>query len=205
MLTGYQDLTLLQTSIEPLQTAQMMADFPAPWCICGGWAIDLFVDCPTRAHKDVDIAVLRRDQLALRRYLRARGWILEKAHQGRLSPWREDEFIELPLHTIWCKHPANRPDFFEILLNEATPTHFLFRRDPAIMLPFNQAFLQLGSGLPVLAPEIVLLYKAKNPLEAGNRADFETALPYLDAYRRGWLKVALTRLYPGHLWLKRLK
>jgi len=205
MLTSYQDLTILLTCTEPLQTAQIMADFPAPWCICGGWAIDLFVDCPTRAHKDVDIAILRRDQLALRSYLTARGWILEKAHQGRLFPWREDEFIELPLHTIWCKDPANRSDFFEILFNEATPTHFLFRRDPAIMLPFNQAFLQLESGLPVLAPEIVLLYKAKSPLQEGNRADFETVLPYLDLDRREWLKAALARLYPGHPWLNRLK
>jgi hypothetical protein len=205
MLTTYQDFTILQTCTEPLAIAQIMADFQLPWCVCGGWAIDLFVDCPTRTHKDVDIAVLRRDQLALRAYLKTRGWTLEKAQAGRLFPWREDEFLELPLHTIWCKHRANQPDVFEILLNEATPTHFLFRRDPAVTLPFNQAFLHLESGLPVLAPEIVLLYKAKSPAQEENRADFETVLPYLDAHRREWLKAALARLYPGHEWLDRLK
>jgi len=34
--------------------AKLMADFPHPWYFCGGWAIDLFLGQPMRAHKDVD-------------------------------------------------------------------------------------------------------------------------------------------------------
>ncbi len=50
----------------------LMADFPGRWGFCGGWAIDLFLARPTRAHKDIDLAILRRDQRTLYRYLRAR-------------------------------------------------------------------------------------------------------------------------------------
>ena len=43
----------------------LMADFPNRYC--GFWAIDLFLDRPTRPHKDVDIAILRLDQRTLYR------------------------------------------------------------------------------------------------------------------------------------------
>ena len=71
---------------EPLMIAALLADFRSPWSICGGWAIDLFLDGVTRQHIDVDIALLRRDQLAMQSYLTARGWILEKAVDGARIP-----------------------------------------------------------------------------------------------------------------------
>src|SRR3712207_5969706 len=94
--------------------AALMADFDWPWAFCGGWAIDLWLGRVTREHKDVDILVFRRDQRAVQSYLRARGWTLEIAHHGVLTPWAEGEFIELPRHGIWCKNPAHDPDFLEV-------------------------------------------------------------------------------------------
>ena len=98
----------------------LLADFTRPWAFCGGWAIDLFLDRQTRAHKDVDIAVARRDQLRLQAYLAGRGWHLQIAHQGTLTDWQPGEYVELPRHGIWCQNPAAEPDFLEILLNEIT-------------------------------------------------------------------------------------
>lgn len=180
-----------------------MSNFSYSWCICGGWAIDLFTQNISRIHKDVDIAIWRRDQLALQSYLLAQDWTLEQAFEGQLFPWQEGEFLELPIHTIWCRNPNAQPDFIEILLNEADEQHFRFRRALSITYPLESAIIQSKLGIPILAPEIVLLYKAKNAARH-HQADFEAALPYLDNARRAWLRSALTELHPAHQWLDQL-
>ena len=42
--------------------SELMRGFDGPWYVAGGWAIDLFLGRSTRAHSDVDIAILRRDR-----------------------------------------------------------------------------------------------------------------------------------------------
>lgn len=185
-------------------TAALMADFDRPWAFCGGWAIDLWLGRVTRAHKDVDILIFRRDQLAAQTYLRDRGWTLEIAHDGVLTPWAEGAFVELPRHGIWCKNPAHDPDFVEVLLNETDGIRFRFRRDRTITAPLDRALLRTPSGLPVLAPEIALLYKSAHPDVEENAADFHTAVPALDGERRAWLRAALTCGQPDHPWLSAL-
>ena len=61
------------------------------------------------------------------------------------------------------------------------------------------------SGIPYLAPEIQLLYKAKAGTLAKDDADFEVALPLLGADARRWLLACLERRFPGgHGWVERL-
>jgi hypothetical protein len=59
-------------------------------------------------------------------------------------------------------------------------------------------------GLPYLAPEIVLLFKAKH-LGPRDRTDFGNALPALSAEARRWLRDAIEKTHPGHEWLNALK
>lgn len=196
--------SLPEEFVDVTSVAQVMQDFPHLWFVSGGWAIDLYVERLTRPHKDVDLAIWRRDQRALHTYLTGSGWKLEKACEGLLEPWMEDEFVELPVHTIWCKNANAQPDFFEVLFNEADSRQFFFRRNIAITQPVREAIIQLASGLRILAPEIVLLYKANNHLLEGNRSDFEIVLPFLNSERRTWLREALDEVYPGHSWFSRL-
>lgn len=189
---------------EASSIAALMQDFPRSWAFCGGWAIDLFLGRRTRTHKDVDIAVFRADQLELQRYLTKHGWTLDIAHDGRLTPWVAGEYIELPRHGIWCKHPRHEPDFLEVLLNETDGTRFLFRKDQSISLDLNRALLRSATGLPMLAPEMALLYKSGNAALDENAADFRSVLPWLDAERRAWLRDGLQHLAPGHPWLAQL-
>ena len=66
---------------EPIEAvARVMAGYPHPWFVSGGWAIDLFVERVTREHEDLEVGVLRRDQEALRAYLA--GWQMSK-----VDPW----------------------------------------------------------------------------------------------------------------------
>lgn len=180
----------------------LFAALPCPWCFGGGWAIDLFLGRATRSHKDVDVAILRRDQLLCRSYLRERGWHLEVAADGGFLPWPDGHVLELPLHAVWCKNEGFDPPFVEVLLNEADGSLFVFRRDQSITLPLDRAFLRSADGLPFLAPEVVLLYKAKRAEE--NEADFQAAVPGLDGRSRAWLRESLAALHPDHPWLASL-
>jgi hypothetical protein len=189
----------------PLRIGELMADYPHQWGVCGGWAIDLFINRVTRAHKDIEIAVWRSDQLVLQRHLLEGNWTMQRIVAGSQQPWREGEYIELPVHEIWCRNPDHDPDLLEVLLNEADETRFLFRREPSITLDLPRTFVTSESGLPILAPEIVLLYKAKPVGHEVNNADFRTCLGRLDAGRRAWLESALQRMYPEHPWLDQLR
>jgi hypothetical protein len=151
------------------------------------------------------VAILRADQAAVRAYLEARGWRFEIARAGQLSPWPAGAILEPPLHVLWCRHATQPPGIFELLLNESAGTLFQFRRDTAITLPLVRAFVPSPAGLPVLAPEIVLLYKAKRAEGPNVATDFANSLPVLNEEQRAWLRAGLARLHPGHRWLAALE
>jgi len=184
--------------------ATLLTPLPITWGFCGGWAIDLFLNRVTRSHKDVDVAILRTDQRLVFDFLRQRGWTLEQAVDGKLHPFQEDEFLTPPVHTIWCRNAGYHPDFLEVLLNESEGDQFVFRRDHSIRCSLQEAFVISPSGIPILAPEIALLYKSKSPLYVGNHLDFQSVIPLLNAHRRQWLTQALIKLSPEHEWLKAL-
>ncbi len=54
-----------------------------------------------------------------------------------------------------------------------------------------------------LAAEIALLFKSKGTA-AKDEADFQRALPPLDAERRAWLRDALSLTLPDHHWISEL-
>jgi hypothetical protein len=59
--------------------------------------------------------------------------------------------------------------------------------------------------LPILAPEMVLLYKSKYPDASSNYPDFENSHKELSLEQSVWLRNALTVAYPnGHKWLDNL-
>ena len=192
----------MNTFVEVQKVGSLFCDLPCQWFVCGGWAIDLFLERVTRIHKDIDIAVARDDQFKVRDYLLQRGWKLEKAINGQLIPWTDGERLILPVHTIWCKNENYEPDFVEILLNEIDNEQFRFRRDQSITLARDKMFFKASNGLSVLAPEIVLLYKSNSPEEY--EADFQNTITSLAEESRLWLKAALNKLFEQHSWINRL-
>jgi hypothetical protein len=58
-------------------------------------------------------------------------------------------------------------------------------------------------GVPVIAPEIALLFKAKAPRFKDQR-DFDRVLPHLDRAARSWLASALEQAHPDHPWHARV-
>jgi Aminoglycoside-2''-adenylyltransferase len=177
-----------------------LAGYDRPWWIAGGWAIDLFVGGPPRRHDDVDVVVLRRDQHELAAHLD--GWDIQVvAHPGELRPWR-GELLEPPVHELWARPAPDGAWTCELLLDEADGDRWVFRRDARVTLPLAEAGVE-RDGLPVLAPEIVLLFKAKDP-EPKDEADLAAALPLLSPAARAWLGQAIDVAYPEHPWRQRL-
>uniref|UniRef100_A0AB33JUW1 Uncharacterized protein n=1 Tax=Kitasatospora sp. CMC57 TaxID=3231513 RepID=A0AB33JUW1_9ACTN len=61
-----------------------------------------------------------------------------------------------------------------------------------------------STGIPYLTPDVQLFYKAKNIREK-DQLDFDRVLPHLDVGQRAWLAGALELVFPGHVWLSRLR
>src|SRR5262245_5383995 len=150
---------------EPQEVLRILDGLQCDWGVAGGWAIDLFLDRITRKHQDIEVAIFREDQLILQRHLSSRGWSLEYVRNGQLMPWSAEECLELPIHEIWCRIRTGPLRRIEVLLNEREANAFIFRRDFRIVAPINRTFVRSNSGIRVLAPEIVLLYKSKGPTE----------------------------------------
>ena len=174
--------------------ARLMSGYLHSWWIAGGWAIDLFLGKQSRVHEDLDIAVLRRNQRGLYRHIAS--WKPPKVVNGSLLPWLEDEALELPIHEI---HAFPEGERLELLLNEAEADHWIFRRNMAVSMPLRRLTIRTTSGLPILCPEVVLLYKAKRPLSRDND-DFARVLPRLSHEAKEWLASALDICHPDHEW-----
>lgn len=188
----------------PERVAEVMRRYEYPWAIAGGWALDLHLGKVTRVHQDIEIAVLRRDQQALRQYLT--GWQPMYVVPGAGTepvPWPAGEELKLPVHELHTRPPQADIMNLEILLNEADGEDWVYRRDSRARLPLSRAFLATAAGIPYLAPEVVLLYKSKQPRERDEQ-DFNAAVDVLAPPQRAWLRDALQAVSPGHPWLARL-
>lgn len=187
--------------LRPAAAALLLADFPAPWWIAGGWALDLFLGRETREHADLDLGLFSADQLAVQTYLVARGWELHCPDPpGVLRPWLAGETLPEHAHCPWARRDAASPWEFQLLLNLGGGDTFISRRDPALSRPLSQALIE-RDGLRLLAPEIQLHFKAKSG-RPRDEADFRNVLPALDAAAKEWLLMALQHTYPGHAWIK---
>lgn len=185
------------TTIRPL-----MDNFGAPWCVAGGWALDLFLGRATRPHADLELAVFRHDQSRLHSHFH--GWTFTVSVNGHHKAWQQVDVLELPVHEIHAYSPDEPQRSIEFLLNERDAVNWVFRRNPAIVLPLDRAIVNTEFGVAALSPEIVLLFKAKSP-RAKDEADFHATRVAMSDSRRRWLRLALLTCDPNHRWIPPLE
>ncbi len=167
-----------------------------PWFVVGGWAVDLFLDRQSREHADLDLGILRRDQLLLQQFLK--GWKLTKTLAGSPLPWTTAEELLLPVHEIHAQQDTYGT--VEILLSESEADSWVYRRDTRVRRDLSKAILTAPSGVRFLAPEVVLLFKSKSPRPHDER-DFASVLPSLSSEQRIWLREALCLGNAQNKWL----
>ena len=189
--------------LSPHEVATLLAPQPAPWWIAGGWALDLFLGGQTRAHDDIDVQILRRDQRRIRAALG--DWDV----QGALPPprpdhwpfeeWRRDEDLDPAIHDVWCRPRRDAPWAVQLMVGESEGDEWIYHRAPRIRRALGAVGRRTDAGIPYLVPEIQLLYKAKAP-RPKDEADFARVAPYLDDDSRHWLRDVLASVYPAHGW-----
>jgi hypothetical protein len=184
----------------PHEVATRLRAVTAPWCVAGGWALDLCRGEQTRRHEDLEVAVPAaafgqvHDALA--------GCGFEVAGDGKLWPMDGPAFAAM--HQTWVSEvipgpPPRRVYRLDVFREPSRDGEWVCRRDAAIQLPYERVIRRDRAGIPYLAPEIVLLFKAK-ATRPKDEADFHGMLPLLAPAQRDWLRRMLDRLHPGHPW-----
>ena len=190
-------------SYAPIEAATTgMRAFPRPWWVAGGWAIDLFLDAVTRPHADIEIGIVRADQRLLHAYLR--GWTLSKpALVGRTNAivaWLAEDWLDFPAHQVFAEQAGAPPAAIDFFLDDIADGMWRYRPNPAIVRPATDLVMRSARGIPIIAPEIQLAYKARL-LRPKDAHDFACTLPKLSVAQRRWLAQTIRTLNPACPWL----
>lgn len=181
------------------QAALLFSEAPFRWWISGGHALELHIGKTWRSHEDIDVGVCS-SQVA-EAYVWLPDWELYIAAAGRLTAWDGRRLDGARSeNNAWARESPDSPWRFDLTVGPCTPQHWENRRDPSVTRPWNHAVLHSPSGVPYLAPDLQLLFKAKHPRRK-DHIDAEEVIPVLDSQARGFLAQHLS---PQHPWQRLL-
>ncbi|WP_229070292.1 nucleotidyltransferase domain-containing protein [Actinoplanes sp. DH11] len=184
----------------PSQVAQRLSGTATRWYVAAGWALDLFLGRQTRAHGDIEIGIPAADFAGIRD--RFPEYAFDAVGDGRI--WRDATPDELAAtHQTWLREPATGNYLLDVFREPHDGDTWICRRDATIRFPYDDIVHHTGDAVPYLAPELVLLFKAKHT-RPKDQADFDEAVPHLSPDQRATLTGLLARVHPGHRWLARL-
>lgn len=176
----------------PTQLAQWLAQVPVPWAFAGGWALDLWAGQQSRPHSDIEIACLRADLPALGSALP--DFEIAIAQNKQLSPWQPEAPPPFPF-SLWLRRHGETLWDFEIVTEAHAGDMWRYRRDERVTLPLERAFRRIADGWQVIAPEVQLLYKCKQPRDK-DLADLQRFTPMLEPAAHAWLRDAVMAAHP---------
>ena len=194
------------------------------WAFCGGYALDLFLNKEIRKHSDIDICVFEKDRNKVTNYMLSDDWqVYQFLGQGRVQPLCIEDKSD-PGRNLMCIKEGcalveffpseesgvllhkfyhtgiERLDYLEFLFNHVQGNDFIFNRDLDLMREMQKAILY-RNGIPYLAPELALLYKASKANNPEYQYDYEAVISHLNAEQLFWFHQGLGTLYPqGHPW-----
>jgi hypothetical protein len=189
--------------LSPSEVASIFARAEFPWWIAGGYAIDHAIGYPLRSHVDIDVLVLRTDQLRVQQ--RLCGWDCWASDPpGTLRPWYKGEVLSPPASDIWCRKEQDGPWQLQLMLDESREGWWYSRRHPLVTKPIRKLSALAENQIPCLAVEIQLFYKAKRP-RLIDEIDFAATLPLLKRSQLAWLASAILTAYgPDNAWLSKI-
>ncbi|MEB2301748.1 hypothetical protein LAV72_19270 [Lysinibacillus xylanilyticus] len=95
-------------SITVTEIYKLFSTIPINRGIAGGWALDLHLGKQSRVHDDIDVIILREEQLTTYNQL-SDDWMLYKAENGKLVLWQEGEFLKTT-KDIWVSKSSSSTD-----------------------------------------------------------------------------------------------
>lgn len=186
----------------PAELSQRLDGVSRPWCVVGGWALDLWHGSKTREHDDLEFTVLREDLSIFCRKLGDMEFYT--VNDGIIEPLPADQHPAPEIFQIWCfDRPAGcwRAD---MMIEPGTNDTWVYKRNPEMTRPRIEMVSLTADGIPYLNASAVLLFKAKHR-RPKDEDDFARAQPKLPLSERLWLRDCLDRLHPGHDWVRALR
>jgi aminoglycoside-2''-adenylyltransferase len=184
----------------PGEVAQHLAGITTRWCVAAGWALDLFRGTQTREHGDIEIAIPAANFPEIRD--RFRGYAFDAVGSGRI--WEEAApDVLAATHQTWLRDRGTGNYLLDVFREPHDGGSWICRHDETIRLPYSQIIRHTPGGIPYLAPELVLLFKAKHA-RPKDQADFDETIPYMTPAQRQTLAGLLARAHPEHHWLANL-
>jgi hypothetical protein len=183
----------------PNEVAARLGAVEVKWCVAAGWAIDLYLGRVTREHEDIEIAVPSASFPLVRAALAD----FEFDVVGSGCRWTLESDAFQVMHQTWVREPATGVYRLDVFREPHDSVTWICRRDERIRLPYDQVIATSSEGVPYMAPEIALLFKAKDP-RPKDEADFASVIDSIGPARRAWLADALAIVHPEHRWLERL-
>lgn len=185
------------------EICEILKNSEFPFWISGGYAIDLFLGKQTRQHDDLDISINRVHQLYFQKQLSK--WELKASNppgSGKLVDWTSEEYLDSPVYNIWAREKMTTSWNFEIMLCDFENDEWVYRRNRNIRGPIHEFDWQTKEGIKVIAPEIQLLYKSRNPREK-DFFDFQNCMKIFSVEKKLKLKMLLEADSGlNHPWLK---
>ncbi|TKT74891.1 hypothetical protein [Aquamicrobium sp. LC103] len=185
----------------PSELATRLRKVSRPWCVVGGWALDLWHGRQTRDHDDLEFTILRGDLDIFRRVLGEMDFYT--AGDGLVEYLPPSAVPPAGIFQIWCLDGKKRRWRVDMMIEPGTPGTWAYKREPTIVRPRAEMIDTTPDGVPYLKPAGVLLFKAKHR-RAKDEIDFGNALPKLAGPERAWLKASLDVAHPDHDWARAL-
>ena len=183
------------------QVADLFADAPFRWWICGGWSLEL-TETPRRQHEDVEVGIARAELSLVREWLS--DYHVWDIHDGALTLLTAERQLPDDHEQLWVRRDAFSPWLMDLMLTPIDGDTWHYKRDPRLTRPMSEAVVVGSDGIPRQRPEIGLLFKARRRFPR-DEEDFAAVLPTLSATDRAWLRDAIDMTEPpGNPWLEQL-
>lgn len=168
----------------------------ARWWLSGGCALDRWLGEDIRERPNIDVSTTPRDQESLIAGLPAglSAWI---ASDGNLMSWADAQ-EDTDRQPTWIHDDDKGVWVLRVNVEDGTDRAWLYRRDPRLQLPWDQAVLDID-GVPVGAPEVQLVWKALRPRPEDD-VDKDAVFPRLSEQAREWWERAILRIHPHSTW-----
>lgn len=185
----------------PAELHKILMGARFPWHVAGGWALDLWLGHQSRDHHDIEIAVPRINSTDARRIFTASAFALHAVADGHTTPLDAADAVPAGARQLWVSEGTSwRTDIF---LEPGDGETWQSHRYPALNASLADIILRTDDGIPFLAPELILLYKAKHQRPKDD-LDFATFAPLLGSDQSERLAQWLDVLHPGHQWIGQL-
>ena len=154
----------------PAELFRRLSNVSQPWCVVGGWALDLWHGNKTREHEDLEFTVLREDLGIFRRELNDMEFYT--VNDGVLERLAADREPATEIFQIWCFDRAALRWRVDMMIEPGTDDSWVYKRNPQITRPRIEMVALNTDGIPYLNPRRAAVQGKASP--AQGRGGFRT-------------------------------